>query len=187
MEETLEGGRGPPQAVEPLEREREHIHHCYTWHQYFHFFTCSRLSSFTWYHITVLHTSWRVTVITLTQHSICPMLIHSRACTGARSNTQEAAFAHLSHSAATYILCNAQCTSTVIFTIFFLFFNCCQYVFVMNGMGDENFDEHENKHGCGWMPLCHNQNNSFLLQEKQRQDKGKQWGQQLTESKNLSS
>ena len=25
MEETLEGGRGPPRAVEPLERERERV------------------------------------------------------------------------------------------------------------------------------------------------------------------
>ena len=63
-------------------------------------------------------TSPEVTVTTLTHHSICTMLIHSCACTGARSITQEAAFAHLSHSAATYILCHAQCTSNALFTIF---------------------------------------------------------------------
>jgi hypothetical protein len=59
--------------------------------------TYSRPSSGTGSHITVLHTSLRVIVTTLTHHSICFTLIHSCACIGARSITQESAFAHLSH------------------------------------------------------------------------------------------
>jgi hypothetical protein len=35
MEETLEGGRGPPQAVVPLEREREGVYMCASRGRYF--------------------------------------------------------------------------------------------------------------------------------------------------------
>jgi len=56
----------------------------------------------------------------------------------------------------------AQYNSTVLFTIFF---DCCLYVFVMNGTGDVHFDGQENKNGCGWMPLQHKQTISFFLKK----------------------
>ena len=87
------------------------------------------------------------------------MLIHSHACTGERSNIQQGAFAQLSHSAATYVLRDAQCP-------FLNFFNFCHHVFVMNRMGYAHFDEQVNKHGCVWMPLQQKQTIKFLPQEK---------------------
>ena len=68
--------------------------------------------------IVVLHIYRRIIVTTLMHYVVGSLLIYGHACMGAQSNTQEVTSAHLSHSGATYLLYETECTLIVACRIF---------------------------------------------------------------------
>jgi len=66
----------------------------------------------------VLHIHRRIILATLMHCVAGTSLIHGHACIGTQSNTQEVTSAHLSHSGATYLLYETDCTLIVACRIF---------------------------------------------------------------------
>jgi hypothetical protein len=102
----------------------------------------SRPLSFVGLCIAVLLIYRRIIVATLMHHGVGSSLIHCRACMGIQSNTQKVTSVHLSHSVATYLLYDTECTLTVPCKIFRTEF--CPHILIIPGKDNVYADEELN-------------------------------------------